>query len=128
MNAMNPDERETCFFETSSPEHVRREKEKARALRKTQWWRRQIAGGVCRYCGGRFRPEDLTMDHIVPLIRGGSSTRGNVAPSCKDCNNKKKYLLPIEWDDYLQRMSKRVSTPGETPIVSDIEGNQDGTV
>jgi 5-methylcytosine-specific restriction endonuclease McrA len=33
------------------------------------------------------------MDHIVPLIRGGKTTRGNVVPACKECNNKKKYLL-----------------------------------
>jgi 5-methylcytosine-specific restriction protein A len=42
------------------------------------------------------------MDHIVPLIRGGKSTKGNLVPACKDCNNKKKYLLPIEWDEYLK--------------------------
>jgi 5-methylcytosine-specific restriction endonuclease McrA len=42
------------------------------------------------------------MDHIVALSRGGKSTKGNVVPSCKACNSKKKYLLPIEWEEYLQ--------------------------
>lgn len=44
------------------------------------------------------------MDHIVPIIRGGKSTKGNVVPSCKECNNQKKHMLPLEWEEYLQRM------------------------
>jgi 5-methylcytosine-specific restriction endonuclease McrA len=44
------------------------------------------------------------MDHLVPIIRGGKSTRGNVAPACKECNSKKKYLLPLEWEEYLLSM------------------------
>ena len=44
----------------------------------------------------------LTADHVVPLIRGGRSVRGNMVPSCKDCNNRKRSLLPWEWEDYLQ--------------------------
>ena len=36
------------------------------------------------------------MDHLVPLVRGGKSTKGNIVPACKDCNNKKKYVLPWE--------------------------------
>jgi 5-methylcytosine-specific restriction endonuclease McrA len=82
---------------------IRKEKEKARALRKTRWWQQRIARGVCTYCGLRFSPSDLGMDHVVPLVRGGKSTRGNVVPVCKECNNKKKYLLPMEWEEYLEK-------------------------
>jgi 5-methylcytosine-specific restriction endonuclease McrA len=41
------------------------------------------------------------MDHIVPIARGGRSTRGNLVAACKSCNNKKKQLLPMEWVEYL---------------------------
>jgi 5-methylcytosine-specific restriction enzyme A len=92
-----------------SPEAIQREKEKARALRKSQWWRRKLAKGECHYCRGKFAPEDLTMDHIVPIARGGWSVRGNLAPACKACNSKKKYLLPIEWEEYLARFSSVLS-------------------
>jgi hypothetical protein len=27
-------------------------------------------------------------------------------PACKECNNRKKYLLPIEWDEYLSSMNR----------------------
>jgi len=38
----------------------------------------------------------------VPLIRGGRSVRGNMVPACKDCNSKKRSLLPWEWEAYLR--------------------------
>lgn len=80
----------------NDPDHVAREKQKARELRKSQWWRNKIAEGICFYCKKKFPPEQLTMDHVVPLARGGKSTPGNVVPCCKDCNNKKKYKTPVE--------------------------------
>jgi 5-methylcytosine-specific restriction endonuclease McrA len=49
------------------------------------------------------------MDHIVPLSRGGKSRKGNIVPACKECNNRKKYLLPIEWEEYLQLLSEKTS-------------------
>lgn len=82
---------------------IKRERAKARQLRKTRWWQQKTATGTCYYCGQRVAHRDLTMDHLVPLTRGGRSTKDNLVPCCKDCNNKKKSLLPIEWDDYLKR-------------------------
>lgn len=90
------------FISDISEQEVRREKDKARELRKSQWWKNRVARGVCHWCGATFAPEELSMDHIVPIIRGGKSTRGNVVPACKECNNRKKYLLPVEWEEYLK--------------------------
>lgn len=36
------------------------------------------------------------MDHVVPLVRGGRSTKGNLVPCCKACNTKKKHHLAFE--------------------------------
>ena len=80
----------------ANEEHYKREKAKARKLRQSQWWKNKISNGVCHYCGGKFKPQDLTMDHIVPLSRGGKSTKGNAVPSCKKCNTSKKYYTPAE--------------------------------
>ncbi len=93
------------FFVSADSEHIKREKQKARELRKSQWWKRRKAEGVCYYCKRKFKPSELTMDHIVPIVRGGKTTKGNVVPCCKECNNKKKYLLPIEWKEYLENLS-----------------------
>ncbi|RII27298.1 MAG: HNH endonuclease [Geobacter sp.] len=90
----------TYFIIEVSEQEIKREREKARELRASQWWKNRLAKGVCHWCGGTFPPDELSMDHIVPVIRGGKSTRGNVVPACKECNNRKKHLLPIEWDEY----------------------------
>ena len=78
------------------PAHVKRERAKARELRATDWWRAQLTKGVCHYCGRQVGADGLTMDHVVPVARGGRSTRGNCVPCCKDCNNKKKAFTPAE--------------------------------
>jgi 5-methylcytosine-specific restriction protein A len=85
---------------------IRKEKEKARRLRQSEWWMRKIQPGVCYYCRSQVGRTHLTMDHVVPLSRGGRSTKGNIVPACKECNNKKKYLLPVEWQEYLESLAK----------------------
>lgn len=92
----------TYFIIEVSEQEIKREREKARELRASPWWKNRVAKGVCHWCGGTFPPSELSMDHIVPVIRGGKSTRGNVVPACKECNNRKKHLLPVEWDEYLK--------------------------
>lgn len=87
-------------------EQLRRERQKARELRRSQWWRNRIAAGLCHYCGKQFAPAGLTLDHVVPLVRGGRSTRGNCVPSCKECNTRKRDLLPTEWQEYLDKLSR----------------------
>jgi 5-methylcytosine-specific restriction protein A len=98
--------REEKTISSQVANHIAVEKRKARSLRNTSWWRRKIATGICHYCGRKFKPQELTMDHKIPLSRGGTSERFNIVPACKECNTKKKYLLPPEWDEYIQRLAK----------------------
>ncbi|MEI6208621.1 MAG: HNH endonuclease [Desulfuromonadales bacterium] len=93
------------FIIEISEADIRREREKSRVLRKSRWWQNRLARGRCHYCGERFAPGDLTMDHLVPISRGGKASHNNVVPSCKECNSRKKYLLPVEWEQYLSRNS-----------------------
>ncbi len=86
---------------------IRREKDKARQLRKTHWWSKRIDAGRCHYCGKTVGRDNLTMDHLVPMSRGGRSNKGNLVPACKECNSKKKYLLPIEWDQYINSILEK---------------------
>ena len=86
------------------PDALKRERAKARELRQSQWWKRKIGTGVCHYCRRQVGSARLTMDHVVPLGRGGRSRRGNVVPACKDCNTRKRWLVPVEWDEYLRHL------------------------
>ena len=70
-----------------SPASVKREKEKAKALRASVWWQNQLAKGECHYCGLTFAKKDLTMDHIVPVSRSGKS------PSTGPDMHKRGYWL-----------------------------------
>ena len=48
----------------------------------------------CAYCG---ESGPLTMDHVVPISRGGRHSIGNVVPACGPCNFGKHTSLAIEW-------------------------------
>ena len=78
------------------PAHVKRERAKARELRQTPYYRELFRRGVCHYCGKTFPESELTLDHIVPVARGGRSTRGNLVVACRACNQAKKFLTPAE--------------------------------
>lgn len=88
--------KETFLSDVPSSE-IQREKNRARDLRRTAWWQRKRAEGRCHYCEETFSPTELTMDHLIPLVRGGKSIKGNVVVACKSCNSKKKYALPWEF-------------------------------
>ncbi|MFQ5902651.1 MAG: HNH endonuclease [Candidatus Binatia bacterium] len=90
------------FMLTVSEEEIRRERQRARELRSSQWWKRRRSSGLCHYCGRKVSPRSLTMDHIVPIIRGGKSTKGNLVPACKECNTRKKHRLLMEWEEYIK--------------------------
>lgn len=36
------------------------------------------------------------MDHLIPVSRGGRSTKKNVVVACKACNVEKGCLFPVE--------------------------------
>jgi 5-methylcytosine-specific restriction endonuclease McrA len=94
------------FYAPLDPEVLKRERARARALRQSQWWKRKIATGICYYCRRYVGSHALTMDHLVPVARGGRSIRGNVVACCKDCNVRKRSRLPVEWAEYVERLDR----------------------
>ena len=51
-----------------------------------------IHEGSCFFCG---KTAKLTVDHVVPVCRGGSDALSNLLVSCEPCN-KQKAATPIE--------------------------------
>lgn len=51
---------------------------------------------ICAYCGGMFKHEDLTREHIQPRSRGGKCEWGGVVSACRACNNLKADRYPHE--------------------------------
>ncbi len=77
-------------------QHIKIEKSKVRMAKKSRWWQQKCAPGLCHYCGKKFAVKELTLDHIVPLARGGKTKPGNVVPSCRDCNQAKGVDTPVD--------------------------------
>lgn len=80
-----------------SDSHMKLEKERARALRKSRWWQSLITKATCYYCSQDLAKAEVTMDHVVPIGQGGKSTPGNIVPACKACNTRKQDMTAVEW-------------------------------
>jgi 5-methylcytosine-specific restriction endonuclease McrA len=51
---------------------------------------------ICQYCGDKFDPRRLTLDHIVPESRGGPFSWSNLVACCVPCNRRKADRTPEE--------------------------------
>ena len=51
---------------------------------------------TCQFCGHIFSSSDLTLDHVVPRSRGGSTSWDNLVACCHRCNNVKGDRTPEE--------------------------------
>lgn len=52
--------------------------------------------GKCYWCGQKVG-KDFTIDHVIPLNRGGSNTPENIVIACRHCNCSRQDKLPHEW-------------------------------
>lgn len=58
---------------------------------------RILRARVCWYCGvgidraaSKYDPCKATIDHVVPLSKGGTNDSSNLVPSCRSCNIRKR--------------------------------------
>jgi 5-methylcytosine-specific restriction endonuclease McrA len=62
-------------------------------------WVESLVDPLCTYCGDPAN----SIDHIVPIIKGGTSERENLTPACMDCNRKKRAM---NVDDFLKTLEQ----------------------
>ena len=72
------------------------------------WSRRRVLARdafTCIYCGSRagdrrqgrlLTQRDFTVEHLIPLSRGGGNSWGNTACACRWCNHRKADRTPHE--------------------------------
>ena len=92
------------LYSTVDKNIIIKERQKARDLRQSNWWKNLLNKGICHYCEKKYSKKDLTMDHIIPIARGGKSTKNNIVVSCKTCNTKKGLKTPVE--EILDKLKK----------------------
>ena len=73
-------------------------------------------GYQCQYCG---TSKDLTLDHVVPKAKGGSTTWNNLVTACKVCNSKKGDYSPEEAGF---KLSVRPFRPSYVMFIRDFSG------
>ena len=69
---------------------------------------------TCQYCGERGQ-HNLTVDHVIPRVRGGKTEWENLVCCCLKCNNKKGNRTPQEAGMSLRRHPRR---PKYVPYIS----------
>jgi 5-methylcytosine-specific restriction endonuclease McrA len=53
---------------------------------------------TCQYCSTPYTKANLTLDHVVPLSKGGKTSWTNIVAACKSCNGRKAdktHMKPI---------------------------------
>jgi 5-methylcytosine-specific restriction endonuclease McrA len=58
---------------------------------------------TCQYCGGR---SNLTVDHVIPRSKGGTSSWENIVASCAPCNRRKGDRMPRQANMHPRRVPK----------------------
>jgi len=58
----------------------------------------RLYASPCAHCGTM---ENVTIDHIIPVARGGRHSIGNLQPLCLTCNSSKNAKTMAEWKYFL---------------------------
>ena len=77
------------------PRHGRRRLTRRAVFARDDW--------TCQYCGSR---SDLTVDHVIPRSKGGSSEWENIVACCATCNRRKADRLPHQARMFPRRMPR----------------------
>lgn len=101
-NASKILERNRNYRQTPSGKSVKiRNNQKRRAIKKgchSQPYKQEdilnLFNGECAYCGNKVK---LSLDHFIPLNKGGSDVQGNLLPACLSCNCSKRNFDAIDW-------------------------------
>ena len=77
---------------TRCPEHAVDNNRRTNTQARKVAYRMKVEQPWCTYCGTPGDPKDnpLTIDHIIPLIAGGSDARENKCVACRRCNSRKR--------------------------------------
>lgn len=77
--------------------------------------------GVCAHCGKKLELETMTVDHVIPLSKGGTNELKNLVALCENCNKDKSnyivdpedYFRHLDWV-YLKNLIKRYGEYSES--------------
>jgi 5-methylcytosine-specific restriction endonuclease McrA len=65
----------------------------------------EASNGICFYCPADISGGKHTIDHFIPLSRGGSNWPSNIRMACVNCNSMKGDMLPKEFLAYRKKLA-----------------------
>jgi 5-methylcytosine-specific restriction endonuclease McrA len=65
--------------------------------------------GICFYCRSQHEPNDLTIDHVIPIVQGGRHEAANIVLACERCNKSKNNRTLEQWVKRWYERKKRTS-------------------
>lgn len=71
-------------------------------------------GGHCAYCGREIAMEEMQVDHIVPLRKGGADELQNMLPACRSCNHYKSTLDVEQFRRLVEKMPETLTRDSVT--------------
>lgn len=69
----------------------------------------------CQYCRRVFNAHQLSLDHVIPRSRGGTTAWDNIVTACRRCNTRKGGRTPSEAGMSLHQTPYR---PARNPVLS----------
>lgn len=69
----------------------------------------------CQYCGGHYPTRELTLDHVLPRVQGGSHTWENLVVACVRCNARKGGRTP---EQAHVKLIRRPLRPKRNPVIT----------
>lgn len=69
----------------------------------------------CQYCGKKYPPNELSLDHVIPKSKGGGATWENLVCACVKCNVKKGHR-PLE-ETHMRLFHKPIK-PKRSPVIN----------
>lgn len=83
---------------------------------RTLVWRK--CGEKCFYCLNPLPYKSVTIDHVIPLVKGGSNGQFNLVSSCAACNNAKGERMPKEHElDRALKLHEEANKPKGVPVM-----------
>ena len=71
-------------------------------------------GYACQYCLAKVPIGQLTMDHVIPVVKGGKKSWENIVTACRFCNLKKGGRTPEEAG---MKLKNRPKQPNWVPFM-----------
>lgn len=82
----------------------------------------------CEYCHSqeRFSPDPFSVEHIIPLAKGGKDSLDNLAYACQGCNNRK--YTSMEAFDVISQTNVPLFNPRKHKWLDHFAWNEDFTL